>query len=797
MLKNYFTIAFRNLFRQKVFSVINVLGLAIGLTVAILVFLDVHDEFTFDAFNKNAENIFRVVQVSKIGESQGFYSRISNVWTDKIKAGIPEIKKSTRYWAIDGAIKVGNELFKEKISFVDPAFMDMFTFPLIEGEENSILKDKSYIIITKETADRCFKHINPVGKTLTVEYENEEKDFLVGGVAENPPENSSIKFSVLVPFENCMNTMEMKISSGVEMEPAMSPAFFIELNNPAKASFVSSKITRLLKEFVINAKIPQTIFSLQPLTSIHLDSNYQSGLIPTGTIRNIYILILLALLTLFLVSANFVNLSVARSSHRFKEIGMRKIMGSDKKRLAAQFLTESILLTLFALLLAVVIAELLLPSFNNIIGKELKFDYVSNSSLIPALLFIALVTGITAGVYPAFYLSRLKPSSILKGEQKLGGSNLFTRVLVVAQFVISIFLIVCTIVISKQNSFIRNKNLGFNPGNILVLNGPNIRDDKLFERYKNEITNLSFVKSATISSDIPGKEPFIRNVFSYVNKSELANFFRVDLDYLKTFDLNVNEGRWFSQNYPGDFENGIVVNKAFVKSFGISNPVNKIVVYRMVRNIDKRIIGVIDDYNFLDLHEKTRPLVLMLNGGGNGMQFYMFIKLNSKINEKDMLTLKQIWNKVAGFRSFDPFYLSSFIEEQYLPEKRWNNIVGYLSIITILIACLGLFGLVNYSTEKRTKEIGIRKAMGASSFDILKLIFKEMIILISISFLIAAPLGFYFMRNWLGNFAYKINIGLDIFALAALIVIILTVFTVSYQTVRTALSNPVDSLRNE
>ena len=417
MLKNYFKIAFRNLFRQKVFSVINVLGLAIGLTVAILVFLDVHDEFTFDSFNINADKIFRVVQTSKIGESEGYYSRISNAWTDKIKAGIPEIKKSTRYWAIDGTIKVGNELFKEKISFVDPAFMDMFTFPLSEGDWRNILSDKSSVIITKELAGKYFKDSNPIGKTISLKYSTEEQDFIVRGVAENPPQNSSLKFSVLVPFENCMNTMEMKISSGVGMEPVFSPAFFIELNDPAKASFVSSKITRLLKEFVINAKIPQTTFSLQPLTSIHLDSNYQSGLIPTGNIRNIYILILLALLTLFLVSANFVNLSVARSSHRFKEIGMRKIMGSDRKRLAAQFLTESILLTLFALLLAAVIAELLLPSFNNIIGKELKFDYVSNSSIIPALLFIALVTGITAGVYPAFYLSRLKPRSILKGEQ--------------------------------------------------------------------------------------------------------------------------------------------------------------------------------------------------------------------------------------------------------------------------------------------------------------------------------------------------------------------------------------------
>ena len=755
------------------------------------------DEFTFDSFHKNADNIYRVVQTSKVGESEGHYSRISNLWSDKIKTEIPEIKSSSRYWETNGTVKVNNELFQEKISFVDPAFTNMFTFPLIEGNGNNILSDKSSIIITKEIADKYFKNTEPLGKTISLKYGNEEYDFIIRGVAENPPENSTIKFSILVPFENCLNTMEMKISSGVGMEPSMSPVVFVELDNPAQKYLVESKIDKIMRDILVKNNIPNGYFSLQPLTSIHFSRGFSFEMLPTGSLSTCYILILLALLTLFLVSANFVNLSIARSSHRFKEIGIRKIMGSDRKRLVLQFLAESILLTFFALIIAVVFAELFLPTFNNIIGKNLQINYMSNKIEILTLFLLTLIVGITAGAYPAFYLARLKPSSILKGKQKIGGSNLFTRILVISQFAISIFLIVCAIVISKQNSFLRNKNLGFDYNNILVLSGPNVRDDQLFERYKNEITNLNFIKSAAISSDLPGKEPFIRNVFGYVDKAELANFFHVDYDYLKTLDLKVKEGRWFSKNYPGDFENGIVVNKAFIKALGISNPINKTVIYRMRKNIEKRIVGVIEDYNFLDLHEKTRPLVLMLNGGGNGMQFYMFIKLNSKIHEKDMLALRQIWNKTAGFRSFDPFYLSSFIEEQYLPERRWNNIVGYLSVITIMIACLGLFGLVNYSTEKRTKEIGIRKVMGASSFDILRLISKELVLLVTISFIIALPLGFYFMRDWLSNFAYKINIGLDIFILAALLVFILTLVTVSYQTIRTAMSNPVESLRNE
>jgi len=797
MLKNYLKIALRNLSKQKTFSLINIFGLAVGLTVAILVFLNVHDEFKFDSFNKNADKIFRVVQTSKIGLNEGSYSRISNLWSDKIKSGIPEINASTRYWATTGSIKINNDVFEEKISFADTSFLSMFTFPLLEGRVNNILYDKSSVIITKETAEKYFGNIDPIGKTLSLKYSDAERDFIIRGVAENPPQNSSIRFSILLPFRDCLNTREMKISSGVGMEPQFSPAFFVEINNTVQKKIVEDKITELLKEFTAKTNIPQTVFHLQPLSSIHWDSNYDSSLIPTGNINNLYILILLVILTLFLVSANFVNLSIARSTHRFKEIGMRKIMGSNRKHLIIQFLVESTLLTLFSLFAAIVLSELLLPSFNNIIGKNLKFDYTTNVVNILSILAVALIVGIAAGSYPAFYMSSLKPGSILKGEQKIGGSNLFTRILVISQFVISIFLIVSAIIISGQNSFMLNKNLGFNYNNILVLSGNNFKDKKTFQLYKNEISKLNFVNSATVTSDLPGKTPPVMNVFAFKDKNEPANYFHVDYDYLNTLGLKLNKGRWFSKKYPGDYENGIVVNQSFINAFNITNPVDKIIVYRMMKNIDKKIIGVINDYNFLDLRQKTRPLVLMLNGGGNGMQFYMFIKLKSKINGNNMLTLRQTWNKVAGFRSFDPFYLSSFIDEQYLPERRWNDIVRDLSIITILIACLGLFGLVNYSTERRTKEIGIRKVMGASVIDVLKLILKELVFLISISIIIALPLSFYIMKNWLNNFAYKINIGWEIFAVVVLMVLVLTLITVGYQTIKSALANPIESLRNE
>jgi putative ABC transport system permease protein len=788
MFKNYLKVALRNIVRHKVYSIINIAGLAVGMAVCILILLWVQDELSYDRFHENADRLHRVAFSADAERFRGEF--VPGPLAAYLKDEYPEIVNSTVFCR-HSRMKLsfeGNGLFCAG-SFVDPSFFEMFSFPFAQGDPKTALSEPLSVVITKNLAERMFGgHTDVVGKAITIEG---AVDLTVCGILENLPPNSHMQFDFLIPYSIA--------PPGMKRWDVKSLTAYVLLDENSSHEEVTGKISGVLNQ---HNPTWENYLYLQPLKGIHL---YALG--GGGRITYVVIFSFLAFIILLVACINFMNLSTARSEKRLKEIGIRVAVGSSRTQLIKQFLFESILISLVALLLAVMLVELMLSPANSLLAKQLDLNY--SGSIILGLIGIALLTGVVAGSYPALFLSSFRPVALLgrrffaiplpgyrKRKTSAGMSGFsMRRILVTAQFAISIFFIICVIVIFNQLDYIGNKDMGLDPESVVVLRtqGELARTSAAL---KNELLQNPNILSAT--AVVNGLESWNSSAgveWAGMQPDQIFDMGLnwVDYDFLKTLGIEMAEGRFFSREIPSDQSDAFVVNQAAVKAMGMDDPVGQKITVPLGDPIQGKIIGVVQDFHTESFHTQIRPYALRVSEGGG----FLYITVKS-----DDLpgALRHIEAAVRRFVPDDPCEVS-FLDDRlsalYSSEQRMGTLLQYGSLLAILISCLGLFGLAAYSAERRTKEIGIRKVLGASVSSLFGLLTKEFILLVALASLLAWPIAYYAMNRWLQNFAYRVGIGWETFIIAGASALLIALITVSFQAVKAALTNPVETLRYE
>ena len=780
----YFKIALRNIKRYSVHSILNISGMAIGLACAILILLWVQDEWSYDRHFEHADDLYRVIekQNSPGGEVTLFAPTLSAV-APALKKEYPEIIRSSRIMHTPLTLKKGDEFIEETVVAVDKDFLKMFNIRFVRGDMNTAFNDPHNIVITEETAHKYFGNDDALGKTLP------SRGFLVTvtGIVKPLPLNSHIRFDFLI-------SSDFFAESGAHVndwEDRGRSYSYVELVKGTDSKIVDKKIQNFIKT---HKKGSDAEILLQNIKKIHLYSSgkYSYDISGHGDVTYVAIMGLIAFFILLIACINFMNLSTAQSVQRAREIGVRKVVGSNKQKIIAQFLGESLLIVFVAFVIAMILVELLLPGYNILIGKQLDVDY-HRVGLYIGLITIVLFCGLLAGSYPAFYLSSLKPLDIIKGViNKDPGNANFRSVLVVFQFTMSITLIICTLIIGNQLKYMQNKKLGFNKDNIGYFMFPIRPGDPKLDALKKELCNNPDILSITKGYS-PVNLEATSGGFSWAGKKagEDVLFHRLDTDedYAKTFQLELKEGRFFSSEFPTD-NTAVVINEKAVEAMGLKNPVGEVLTTS--RGAKLTIIGVLKDFHIQSLHHKIEPLIMKKGESNN-----LYVKM-----KPDHLpaTVESI-NKT--FKSFNPglplvfHFLDDDFDNLYRTEQRMSKIFGYFSVLAIIISCLGLIGLSLFMTELRTKEIGIRKVNGAKSLEIFSLLSKVYLLWVLISILIATPVAWYAMHRWLENFAYKTNLSWWIFVLAGFLALGIALLTVSWQSWKTATRNPVEALRYE
>jgi putative ABC transport system permease protein len=803
MFKNYIKVAFRNFWRNRSFSAINILGLAIGIAVCFTILLFVQDELSYDRFNSNANRIFRVVFKADINGGKIFEANVMPPTAQTLKNDYPEVEEAARLREM-GKPKVtfNNKTFKDgTFAFVDASFFNVFSLRFIKGNAKTALQQANSVVITEETAKRYFGGEEPMGKVLDL---NNHELYKVTGVVAAIPTNAHFHFDLfgsMQSFPDSKNPSWMtsgfftylllKENYNYKNLEAKMPGMVEKYMGPQIAQSMGMSLTQF------RTKGNNLGFALQPLTDIHLHSNSNYEMEPGGDIKYVYIFSAIALFVLLIACINFINLSTAGASKRAKEVGVRKVMGSDKSELIKQFLLESVLLTFIALFIAFLLVQFALPVFNQLSGKNLSLGYAVKPWA--ALLSLGLLVGVLAGIYPAFYLSSFQPISIIKGKLGTANKSLTLRSsLVVFQFFISVSLIIGTLVVYKQMQFIHNKKLGYNKEQLLVL--PNSwalgKNERLF---KEQLLKDPRIVNATVSGYKPAGPSNGNNSLVFPNGQENSvmrtNRFDVDEQYIPTFGMQITAGRNFSKAFPTD-SSAIIINEAAANAFGFKDKsIGQNITWMKGdkgEKVNYRVIGVVKDFHFKSLHEPITPLFMVLNPESG-----LIFKVRTGDVSGLLTTMKQQWEKFNVEEPFTYSFMDELYNKTYQAEEKTGKILNIFTSLTILVACLGLFGLAIYTTEQRTKEIGIRKVLGASVLQVTNMLSKDFVKLVLIACVIAFPLSYWAMSNWLQDFAYRITISWWIFALAALIALFIALATVSFQAVKAALANPVKSLRSE
>lgn len=802
MLKNYFKIAFRNLRKNKAFSFINIFGLAIGITCFLLIAVFVHNELSYDKCPADAKNIYRV-NLSVTGNGDvAIYPNVDVAVGEGMKSAFPEIKATTRISPASDFIKYNDKQFKEEyLAFADSNFLQMFSIPLIEGSNNDALVAPNSVVISKAFVKKYFGDDEALGKSLAVGIKGTV--YKVTGVIDKVPDNSHFHFDAFLSLST------FHITNGTWNN--IGYFTYLLLNKNADPKKLQAKFPQLVAKYVVpenmndmgvslaeaRKAINTFIFSLQPLTDIHLHSNTKYELEPNGDIQYVYIFSALAIFILLLACINFTNLSTARAIKRAREVGIRKVMGSIKKQLIFQFLTESVLLTFFALLCAFILIFFLLPYFNQLANKNIRFGFFLTYQPILAMLSLCFLVGILAGVYPAFFLSSFNTIKVLKGSSSQGSQKKLLRSgLIVFQFFISTALIIATIVVYQQLHYMQNKKLGYDKEQVLVLSDARLLE-KNQDAFEQQLMQDNRVVSATISREIPGS-PFIDGTEIFPknengNGTEIhTNIYHVDYDYLRTLGIHVLQGRNFSKDFATD-SSGVVINEAAVRELGWSrtNPIGKTIVRSGQHEF--KVVGVVADFNYASIKQKIAPLMMLLGRNYGGI----IVKIKTTDVENFLSDLKIQWNSFNLGGPLEYHFLDEQFAVLYANEQRTQQIFFAFAIVAIIIASLGLFGLSAFVIEQRTKEIGIRKVLGASVQNVLLLVSKEFLLLVVIAFIISVPVTGWVMHSWLQDFAYRISISVWVFAAAGITAILIALLTVSFQAIKAAVANPVKSLRSE
>jgi putative ABC transport system permease protein len=756
--------------------------MAIGMASAILILLWVQDEWSYDRHFENADDLYRVIE--NLYPSGGEVSTIAptpGALASALKEEYPEIIRSSRYTPCPLTLKKGDDFIEETVAVVDKDFLKMFNIQFVRGDINTALNEPHNIVITEEMAHMYFGDEDALGKTLS----SRGYDVTVTGVVQRLPHNSHIQFNFLVPIE-WLTELGANINDWGERFYT-----YIELYKGTDSKIVDKKILDFVKK---HNKGSNSEILLQNIKKIHLFSSrkYTYDISGHGDITYVRIMSLIAIFILLIACINFMNLSTAQSARRAREIGIRKVAGANKRKIIVQFLGESLLIVFVAYAIAMIIVELLLPGFNNLIGKQLDVNY-QRAGLYIGLITVVLFCGLLAGSYPAFYLSSFKPLDIIKGViNKNHGNAKFRRVLVIFQFSLSVMLIICTLIVGNQLNYLKNKNLGFNKDNIGYFMFPTFPRDPGLETLKKELSNNPDILSVTKAWN-PFYNEGTSDGYNWAGKKEgddvLFHTLGADVDYAKTYQLELKEGRFFSSEFSTD-ATAVVINEEAAKIMDFKNPIGEIITTPEGSKLT--IIGVVKDFHFQSLHYKIEPLIMQISASNN---FYIRMKPDKITSTVE--SIKKIYQSFNPGLPIDFHFLDDDYDNLYRTEQRIGKIVGYFSFLAIIISCLGLIGLSSFMTERRTKEIGIRKVNGAKSIEIFFLLSKEYIIWVMISIIIACPIAWYAMHKWLHNFAYRINISWWVFALAGAIALVVALLTVGFQSYKAASKNPVEALRYE
>ncbi|MGN6397037.1 MAG: ABC transporter permease [Mucilaginibacter sp.] len=809
MIVNYLKTAYRSLLKNKSFTALNIAGLSLGLISCLLIVFYVVDELSYDRYNTKANRIYRVNEDLKLGENNVLYAVAMPPLAKTLKAEFPYVENTVRIKNAGSLhVKLNNSSILENgFAFADPSLFDVFTLPMINGNPKIALAEPNSVVITESTAQKYFKSTNVLGKFIPVDGNTLLK---ITGVIKDIPKQSHFKFDFFISMSSFKDSESnqwlrsdyntyvlFKNAADHKKLEAALPAFL----NKFSGDDMRNQLHQTMSEFEKGGSFFR--LNLTPLTDIHLKSNRTGELGPNSTIQYVYIFSAIALFILLIACVNFMNLSTARSANRAREVGVRKVLGSAKKHLIAQFLVESILVTFAATIIAIVLAALLLPAFNQLSGKDLVITNQTLIWLIPTLLCIVFVVGALAGSYPAFYLSAFQPIQVLKGRLAVGfkGSKL-RSFLVVLQFSISIFLIIGTLVIYNQLHYIQNRDLGYNRNQILIVNNTFELGDQA-HIFKNEVKQLPGVADATMTGFLPtsgwkNTAVFFKDAVFDQKKALFPQVWEIDEDYVKTLGMKMEAGRSFSHEMLTD-SSGVIINQAAARFLGLTHPLNQ-TLYRSnggdqtVANSKKyHIIGVVKDFNYSSLRDVISPMVLVLGNNNNSLS----IKVSTVNLPSLMRQITDKWKSLSPGVQMNFSFMDQDFEASYRTEQRAGTIFILFTSLAIVIACLGLFGLAAYAAEQRTKEIGIRKILGASVSAITGMLSYDFIKLVLIAILIALPAGWYSMTKWLQSFAYRENIHWWVPLLAGFAAVFIALITVSYQSVKAALSNPVNSLRAE
>ncbi len=814
MIANYLKVARRNLIRDKLYSLISVVGLAVGIACCLLIFLYVQDELSFDRFHQKSGQIHRLIRIEqKPGTEQEYSSSASYNIAPELKANFPEVESVVRLTNGAFVVSHGEKSLTQRALYVDPGFLTMFSFPLLRGDVASALDDPGSVVITPEMAEKYFGDENPVGNTLSIKLGEDLLDFTVTGIIREAPNNSSIKYDFLISIDLLKFGIPEDLLHSWNIVVLQT---FVELSPGTDVSTFEQKLAALTNRlFVEEERGFQRSYELQPLADIHLDPRYDGVTEPVSDPIYAYILSAIAFAVLLLACINFTTLTVGRSSGRAREVGLRKVLGAGRGQLMRQFWGEALLLSLGALVLGIVLAELFLPAFNGLAQKQLALRLFSNLGLLPALLGLVLFTAFLAGMYPALLLSRLYPVESLRGKVRLGSKNLLIQGLVVLQFAVSVVLIASTLIISSQMRFFRDRDLGYDRSMVLTFptgtSGEN--SAQLVSRFRSELSGEPEVVSVTgysfgfgdswlrlshgedgtninigedITSPVPSEEPGVTTYY-YINW--------VDPYYVSTMGITVSQGRDFSPDIPSDGLGAILVNQTAVRAFGWDDPIGKQLPAGMQQ---ARVVGVVEDFNFYPLHRRIEPLVLHLPRNDHFSSiFEIGVRIRTQNLPATLSLLEQTWHRVSGGVPFDYQFLDDRVARQYAAEQRWMGIVQYSTAFSLVIACLGLFGLTSLAVAKRTKEVGIRKVLGASVNRLVGMLAGDFIKLVLVANLIAWPVAYFVMARWMQGFAYRANLTVTTFIVTGILSVGIALLTVGFRATRAALSNPVETLRYE
>ena len=777
LFSSYLKTAIRNLARHRIYSAINIIGIAIGLAFCILTFLFTYNEWTYDSFHENADRIYLIYR-----QSDGL---VSGITPDPLGPAIAEAfpDMQTIRFSIDrGKIGTEDRAFRAQLGYVDPNFLDIFSFSVIHGDATNALQDKYSALITEKIAQKYFNKANPVGELLPIQRGEEIQNYTITGIVKNAPKNSTIQFDILLPFEPNPRMHAPSrwnvyyLTTYMMLPPNVSPKSLEQQFPKWTKTWWGEKSEDQLK------LLPITQVHFAPKMGVHNSSNPVYSYILSG----------IAILVLFIACVNFITLTLGRQATRAREVGLRKVVGARRMQIANQFIGESLLLIIIACIIGIAIAELALPTFNNLAGKSLSMSDGLNTTTLAFLILLISLVGITAGGYPAFILSRLQPTQIITSQLQIKTGNRFSKILVIFQFALSIFFIITTLMMAQQLTFLRTKPLGYQTEHVIVIQAYALQkeDKTLSAVFRDLLLSHPSVISTTWLGHRLNNNMGSRTYISYDGSPEQqVERITIDYDLFKTLDMKLVAGREYDREFPTDAKESILVNEALVKKLGIEDPVGKTIKHGQ----EKTIIGVVRDFHFSSLHRKIAPAIMPLSTS----HWSLWVRIHPENVPGTITFMKEKWAEIAPNQTFNFSFIDEDLDKQYKKEERWNQMIQYATGFAIFIAALGAFGLAALAVARRTKEIGIRKVLGASQTQILSLLSREFVFYIALSSLIAFPIAYYATNQWLQTFAYRTELGIGTFLLGSIAMFLIVLTTVTTQTLKAARANPADALRDE